>query len=627
MRLIIYSGLCCLLLLGCQKDDAIVEEEQTATVMPTALPFTKASFDNLDLFADPTANWQIAGGVFVDRTQDNALEINEGSSILVNQPTSDTNSDLYTAFEHSDIELELEVMMPKGSNSGIYLQSRYEVQLLDSWGKKEVGAGDMGGIYERWDDSKADGQKGYEGYAPKMNAAKAPGLWQSLKIVFHAPRFDATGQKTKNAQFKEIRLNGVLIHENVSLSGPTRGPTSEEEVALAPLRIQGDHGAVAFRNMRYKLYDGENVKLNNMTVKEYESETDGIPDISTLKLKTENSTDSISYEAASTRDKFALVYEGDLVVPNAGEYLFKLNVNVADVLFVVNNDTLFLIEDDLEIEHTQIRTVDLAVGANSFILIYNKSRRWWKRGLKLSVEGPGIELHPLHSPSSAFIGAVPEPILISKEDEAVLQRGFLMHNGAKLTHAISVGTPEGIHYSFDLAMGALLQVWGGDFLDVTDMWHERGEKQLSVPIGAVVDFHGQPSIARLASDNAAWPDSLQATDFRPLGYEIDNEGNPNFMHESYGTTVSHQLFPSSTERRVTRQVSLEGNEALWLKIDEGVTIEQLKDGSYAVNDYEYFIEMEDRLKDKAVIRHSKNKTELLLKLDAETRTAAYDIIW
>lgn len=86
-------------------------------------------------------------------------------------------------------------MMAPGSNSGLYLQGQYEIQLLDSWAKTEVKAGDNGGIYERWDESKPDGQKGYQGYAPRQNASKAPGVWQTLKIQFKAPRFNATGEK------------------------------------------------------------------------------------------------------------------------------------------------------------------------------------------------------------------------------------------------------------------------------------------------------------------------------------------------------------------------------------------------------------------------------------------------
>ncbi len=115
-------------------------------------------------------------------------------------------TDLYTTAEHGDVELELDYLMAKGSNSGIYLQGNYEVQLLDSWGVQHPKAGDNGGIYQRWDESKPEGQKGYEGYAPRQNASRAPGLWQHLKVSFQAPKFDASGKKTANARMLRLEL-------------------------------------------------------------------------------------------------------------------------------------------------------------------------------------------------------------------------------------------------------------------------------------------------------------------------------------------------------------------------------------------------------------------------------------
>src|SRR5690606_13008133 len=103
-----------------------------------------------------------------------------------------------------------------------------------------------GAIYERWDDSKPEGSKGYEGTPPSTNACSAPGTSQTFKIKFRAPRFDAAGQKIENARFIRVEHNGVVIHEDVEVTGPTRGG-AEGEVAAAPLVVQGDHGPVAFR--------------------------------------------------------------------------------------------------------------------------------------------------------------------------------------------------------------------------------------------------------------------------------------------------------------------------------------------------------------------------------------------
>jgi hypothetical protein len=130
--------------------------------------------------------------------------------------------------------------VPKGSNSGVYLMGRYEIQVLDSYGKTKPGTGDLGGVYN----TKAPDA---EGYAPKK-----PGEWQTLDIVFVAPKFDDAGKKTANAKFVSIRLNGKEIQKNVEAPKPTGGEISSKEAPRGPLLFQGDHGPVAVRNVRVK---------------------------------------------------------------------------------------------------------------------------------------------------------------------------------------------------------------------------------------------------------------------------------------------------------------------------------------------------------------------------------------
>lgn len=218
--------------------------------------FTSVPLNDMSGFKPAAKNWSIASDVFFDRSGNKkADKTSKGQGILLNMPTDKEKDNLVSNFEHGDAELDLEFMMAHHSNSGVYLQGRYELQLLDSWGVRTPRAGDCGGIYERWDDSKPEGQKGYQGYAPRVNVSRAPGLWQHFNIVFQAPRFDASGNKVANARFIRVVHNGVLIHENVELTGPTRGPAFPGEAAMGPIVIQGDHGAVAFRNIRYKKLD------------------------------------------------------------------------------------------------------------------------------------------------------------------------------------------------------------------------------------------------------------------------------------------------------------------------------------------------------------------------------------
>ena len=183
--------------------------------------------NDMSSFRQQDGNWRIVGDITIDRDTDihdkipvppaapvkkgkkqpvaepaftmaQPVTTKEGTGILLNMNDEKKKSNLLTVVEHGDIELELELMVPKGSNSGVYLQGRYEVQILDSWGVNSPKYGDIGGIYRNWENKPGEI---YSGKAPLSNPAKAPGLWQKFRIVFQAPRFDGSGKKIANAKF------------------------------------------------------------------------------------------------------------------------------------------------------------------------------------------------------------------------------------------------------------------------------------------------------------------------------------------------------------------------------------------------------------------------------------------
>jgi hypothetical protein len=157
--------------------------------------------------------------------------------------------DLITDDNFGDVELYLEFMVARKSNSGVYLQGHYEVQILDSFGVAAPAYGDVGGIYEGFSKFTKIATNKFAGSPPRVNAAGRPGQWQSYLIWFRAPRFDKTGSKTANAEFLRVWHNGVLIQENVEVDEPTVSALGTPEAALGPLMLQGDHGFVAFRKI------------------------------------------------------------------------------------------------------------------------------------------------------------------------------------------------------------------------------------------------------------------------------------------------------------------------------------------------------------------------------------------
>jgi len=182
-------------------------------------------------------------GLVADKKDGGAVWVNGMKGRLPN---------LVTAGSFGDCEVHVEFVIGKNSNAGIKFHEVYEIQILDSFDtKKELSGDSMGGIYPR-----ADASVGYKhldkGIAPKVNAAKPAGEWQTLDVAWKSPRFDAAGEKTANAVVVKAVLNGQVIHENQELMTPTGANWTKKEVATGPFLLQCDHGPVAFRNVRIK---------------------------------------------------------------------------------------------------------------------------------------------------------------------------------------------------------------------------------------------------------------------------------------------------------------------------------------------------------------------------------------
>ncbi len=141
--------------------------------------------------------WEAVASIGLRDGETTRLFAQPGSGILYNGLAGVT-SDIYTAGEFGDCRLHVEFCVPKDSNSGVYFLGRYEVQILDSFGKAELSFGTCGGIYARW----IDGEH-YEGSPPRVNVSLPPGEWQTYDISFRAPRFSIDGTKTEKARFIE----------------------------------------------------------------------------------------------------------------------------------------------------------------------------------------------------------------------------------------------------------------------------------------------------------------------------------------------------------------------------------------------------------------------------------------
>jgi hypothetical protein len=625
-----------------------------ACAFPAAAQTQNLNLNDLSAFRSQAGNWQIVGDVVINPDLDihekakpelNVAEVKKGkkskpvaiqstpqpvtftsgAGILLNMNDDTKKDHLVTNLEHGDLELELEVMLPRGSNSGIYLQGRYEVQLLDSWGVKNPKFGDIGGIYRNWENEKG---KIYMGKAPLSNPAKAPGLWQKFKISFRAPRFDGAGNKIENARFVYVDLNGVRIHDNVEVPLPTGGPIENNEKPTGPLMIQGDHGPVAIRNIKYTAVKPVTVNASEVAYQTWYGSYKLISDFVSLPVAASGKLSEISCEVLENEDAYGTRYTGTLIVSDDAEYRFLL-AYTGGARLTINNQQLVNSQSGDGWWPTNQATITLKAGSYPFEIINYKNASWMPPRLGFYVQA-GADLKALHAFNSYPPNDQPvSPILLNPTNSPKLLRAFLDFKDdykQRLTHTIGVGDPSGVHYVYDLKAGNLACVWRGEFVDATPMWHDRGDGSFK-PLGATLFLFNNQPLAFLTSANEAFPviakeAEVAQGEYRSRGYTVDDAGRPTFKATYRGLEVEDKVYPK--DNAMVHEVAiknLEGKTGLYYKLAEGKVIAKNPNGSYAIDDKSYYIRISGVTPQ---IRESKGVQELIIPVSG---SFSYTIIW
>jgi hypothetical protein len=162
---------------------------------------------------------------------------------IKDEVTTASGDDIITRERYTDVHLHVEFKVPylpsrKGQNrgnSGVKLQGRYEVQILDSYGIDPPGIGDCGGIYDQ--------------IPPLVNACKPPNEWQTYEITFRAPRVEPDGKIRESARITVIQ-NGLVVQNNTEIARPTGDHPFDRLIDKpGPLLLQYHGSAVQFRNV------------------------------------------------------------------------------------------------------------------------------------------------------------------------------------------------------------------------------------------------------------------------------------------------------------------------------------------------------------------------------------------
>lgn len=167
------------------------------------------------------AQWDLAEGV---------MTVRPGTGNIVSR---ETYRDCYLHVEFRCPVMPEATGQAKG-NSGVYVQGRYEIQVLDSSGWAVPGLGDCGAIYNQ--------------HAPLVNVCQPGGEWQTYIIIFRAPRFGDSGEMIEDARMT-VFLNSVLIHNNVQMRGITGGPLDDRVAEPGPLMLQDHRDLVSYRTI------------------------------------------------------------------------------------------------------------------------------------------------------------------------------------------------------------------------------------------------------------------------------------------------------------------------------------------------------------------------------------------
>jgi len=587
------------------------------------LSSTPVPLDTLSAFESPGENWTLASSISGDPREEAAFTTEPGEGILANIAPKSSGKNLFTSWEHGDIEVELEFLMPRESNSGIYLQSRYEGQLFDSWGVENPQFSDCGGIYQRWLQNE---KKGYEGVAPAINASRAPGLWQKLRIVFQAPRFDAAGAKTANARFVEVSLNGYLIHEDIEVTGPTRAAAHGNEKARAPLMIQGDHGPVAFRNIAIKHFDTKTVNITDLACHLRLGENLRIGDYEDTPPTKSPAVTAIDFAQLTETNNLAATFTGNFHIPTAGVYAFHADAGGPTQLIVDGEYAIAPLSPG-----GRSIALELEPGPRSFRLDYTHNR-WTKARLALQVEGPGIPM-TLLTPATKKSGKKGKrELIISPQDDRVrVQRAFIPHEPVKRLYTLAVGSPRQIHYAYDFDTATILHAWNGPFLDTFEMWDGRGNRQLAKPAGPLLTFPSKPTISFIQFTEGDFP-NVPDQMWRSDGYTLNANGQPEFHARLAGLKITDRIEAASPSRGLKRTLTLAGDHSSWwtgVLLAEASRITPQGDDRYIIGERKYYLDVSAENKVVPFVRKINGNDQLMIwaPKDGSDTTLTYSLVW
>jgi len=237
IRMLMMITLATGLLVGCGSEEPQAEKPEAPSYEPDVdQPLGGPDLSNWKFSGYTNRNhWQI-GTAKLDPDDPKKLIVESGGTDLVSAGIVGAN--IHTKEAYGDAHVELDVMIPAESNSGIFLMGEYEIQVLDDPGADAASPSDM-------DNGAVVGVS-----PPKTLVQLEPGTWHHFEIYYRAPRFDGDGNKTEPAEVTSVAIDGQVVQEGVVVNDVTPSNLTGEQSPRGPLMLQGAEGPVAFRNIK-----------------------------------------------------------------------------------------------------------------------------------------------------------------------------------------------------------------------------------------------------------------------------------------------------------------------------------------------------------------------------------------
>lgn len=585
-----------LLLVGCNSIPEPTEINIDAYAPPENVPLAEYSAPLSDQEAWETQGWE--------EISENGITTWESSSGIAKSLQS-----------HRDLDFHLEMKLSPGSALEIRLQNAYPLTIFA--------------------EASQEGHGVISGIAPARHAGRKPGLWQTLNLEFSAPISNESGQFP--ARIIRASLNGIPIHQNISLPA-----TNTEGYGRLVLQATGN---VSIRNVGVNNHD-QNDPGNPTTVKPlipastvtydyFEKEGwDRLAVFNELTALSSGTAALIDISGHSQRESdYGLIYTGTFTVPTAGSYVFLLTSDDGSNLTIDNE--LLIMNDGFHGPETVSDTVTLDAGEHEAVI------RFFQGGggasLRLDYTAPGLGTIPLFSPEEGTVSIDNTTYLLDPESEPIVQRGFLIFPPVqelsrgeapnRITHGVSVGSPDGNHFAVDAAQGTLLMLWHGKFANMANMWEGRGEWQNLSPLGDLIARSGKPDFAMLSGPKSLWPDSVgESNSILTKGYGLDASGWPTFDYNMGLATIQDGYH--TNEEGVVRTVSITGNEApISHLIASGSSIENLGKGKYAIQGPGYLAQINTCEQCELFLRQTAAGQELVARIAAGGGSIATTFSW